>query len=107
MEEILNVQQEINGIQEQIESAAGRIEYLSNSAVYSTIHITFFQVLDPSAKDISQPSFGTKFYQSFRNGLSWMGEVFIGLTSIWPLFLFGFICWIIYRSRRRPKINQA
>ena len=107
MEEILNVQQEINGIQEQIESAAGRIEYLSNSAVYSTIHLTYFQVLDPSAKDNDQPSFGTKFYQSFRNGLSWMGEVFIGLTSIWPLFLFGFICWIAYKRNHRTKITKA
>ena len=107
MEEILNVQQEINGIQEQIESAAGRIEYLSNSAVYSTIHLTYFQVLDPAAKDNDQPSFGTRFYQSFRNGWSWMGEVFIGLTSIWPLFLFGFICWIAYKRNHRTKINRA
>jgi hypothetical protein len=30
MEEILSVQSEINGIQEEIESAAGRIEYLGH-----------------------------------------------------------------------------
>ena len=40
MEEILSVQSEINGIQEQIESAAGRMEYLQHSSSFSTIHLT-------------------------------------------------------------------
>jgi len=49
MEEILSVQSEINGIQEQIESAAGRMEYLQHSSSFSTIHLTFYQVLNGAA----------------------------------------------------------
>ncbi|HET9826268.1 MAG TPA: DUF4349 domain-containing protein [Chitinophagaceae bacterium] len=60
MQDILNVQNEINGIQEDIEAAAGRIEYLSHSSSYSTINLTYFQILDASAKNNGDVSYGTK-----------------------------------------------
>jgi uncharacterized lipoprotein NlpE involved in copper resistance len=91
MEEILNVQSEINGIQEEIESAAGRIEYLGHSSVFSTINLTYYQVLNSSAKDNESPSFGTKLSSAFKIGWSWIGELFVGLVSIWPLFLLIFV----------------
>jgi len=106
MDEILNVQNEINGIQEDIEAATGRIEYLTHSAVYSTINLTFFQILDESAKSTDEPSFGTKLWQSFKNGWSWVGDVFIGIISIWPLFVIGFTCWLAYKKWRSSKIQK-
>jgi hypothetical protein len=106
MEEILNVQNEINGIQEDIEAATGRIEYLSHSAVYSTINLTYFQILDASAKDANEPTFGTKIWQSFKNGWDWVGDIFIGLISVWPLFVTGFGCWLAYKKWRSSKIQK-
>src|SRR5687767_3930072 len=107
MEEILNVQSEINDIHEEIESATGRIEYLGHSSSFSTINLTFYQVLNPSAKDTDQPSFGTKLSNAFRTGWSWVGELFVGIVSIWPLLLMIFIAFIIYRRTRIPKAKQA
>ena len=66
MEEILNVQSEINGIQEEIESAAGRIEYLGHSSSFSTINLTYYQVLNSSAKESGKPSFVTKITDAFN-----------------------------------------
>jgi len=59
MEEVLSVQSEINDIQEQIESAAGRMEYLQHSSSFSTIHLTFFQVLNGAAINSDKPTFST------------------------------------------------
>jgi hypothetical protein len=106
MEEILSVQNEVNGIQEDIEAATGRIEYLTHSAVYSTINLTYFQILDESAKNAEELSFGTKLWQSFKNGWSWIGDIFIGLISIWPLFPIGFACWLAYKKWRSSKIQK-
>jgi hypothetical protein len=106
MEEILNVQNEINGIQEDIEAASGRIEYLSHAAVYSTINLTYFQIVDASAMDISEPTFGTKIWQSFKNGWNWVGDVFIGLISIWPLYVIAFGCWLAYKKWRSSRIQK-
>ena len=108
MEEILNVQKEINGIQEDIEAANGRIEYLSHSAAYSTINLTYFQVVNASAKNDGDVSYGTKIWRSFKNGWNWIGDFLIGLISIWPLFFLGFLCWFAYKKWivvKTPKRN--
>lgn len=107
MEEILNVQSEINDIHEEIESATGRIEYLGHSSSFSTINLTFYQVLNASARGTDQPSFGTKLSNAFRTGWSWVGELFVGIVSIWPLLLMIFIAFIIYKRTRIPKAKQA
>lgn len=106
MEEILNVQNEINRIQEDIEAAAGRIEYLSHSSAFSTISLTYFQVVNASAKDNGEISYGTKVWQSFKNGWSWVGEVFVGIISIWPLFLLAFVCWFAYKKWLSSKTQK-
>ena len=98
MEEIFNVQREINGIQEDIEYANGRIEYLSHSAAYSTINLTYFQVLDSSAKNDNDVSYGTKVWRSFKVGWNWVAEFLIGIVSVWPLFFLGFLCWLGYKK---------
>jgi len=106
MEEILNVQHEVNGIQEEIEAASGRIEYLSHASALSTINLTYFQVLNATAKDSDKISFGTKLWEAFKNGWDWIGDVFIGLISIWPLYLAGFLCWLAYKKIRIKKISN-
>jgi len=107
MEEILSVQTEINGIQEDIESAAGRIEYLGHSASYSTIDLTYYQILNSSAKDDDKPSFATKMSSAFKNGWSWIGDLFIGLLSIWPLLLVVFAAILFYKRTRVTKTKEA
>lgn len=107
MEEILSVQSEINGIQEEIESAAGRIEYLGHSSTFSTINLTYYQILNSSAKDTNNPSFGTKLSSAFGTGWSWIGDLFVGLVSIWPLFLLIFVGVIIYKRTKLQKPKQA
>jgi hypothetical protein len=107
MEEILNVQSEINGVQEDIESAAGRINYLSHSSSFSTINFTFFQVLNISAKDYSEPSFRAKISQSFKTGWQWTGNLIIGLVSIWPVILFFLGVWIIIKKYTRSKVKHV
>lgn len=107
LEEILNVQSEINDIQEEIESAAGRIEYLGHSSAYSTINLTYYQVLNSSAKDNNKPSLGAKIADAFKTGLGWIVDLFVGLVSIWPLFLLIFVLIIFYKRMKTAKPKQA
>jgi hypothetical protein len=107
MSEILNVQSEINDIQEEIESAAGRINYLSHSSAFSTINFTFYQVLNVSARDYEEPSFRTKISTSFKTGLHWVGELIVGLISVWPLVLFILIVWVVIKKYIRSKPNPS
>lgn len=107
MEEILNVQSEINDIQEEIEAAAGRIDYLSHAAAYSTINLTYYQVLNASAKNTDNPGIGAKITSAFKQGWGWIVDLFVGLVSIWPLFVLLFILVIIYRRTKTQKVKAA
>jgi hypothetical protein len=107
MEEILKVQHEINDIQEQIEAASGRIGYLSHSAAFSTINLNYYQILDPGAKSDPEPSFFHRLKDAAGEGWRWVGELVIGLTGMWPLWLVGILSWLgirrwrsSYRARR-------
>jgi len=102
MQEILSVQSEINSIQEEIEAATGRINYLGHSAVFSTITLTCYQVLNSSAKQETEPSLGAKIGQAFKTGWSWIADLLVGLISIWPLFIAAFLLIIVYK---RTKTN--
>jgi hypothetical protein len=110
MNDILSVQSEINGIQEEIESAAGRIEYLSHSSVFSTINLTYYQILNSSAKeneDLKKPSFGEKIKDAFRTGWDIVSSLFIALITIWPLLLVSFFLFILFKKLRNHKPGNA
>ena len=107
MEEILNVQSEVNGIQEEIEAASGRIEYLSHSSSFSTINLTYYQVLNATAVDNDKPSFSTRVSNAFRFGWNWVGELSVAIISIWPLLFAVFAIIIFYRRSNRTKPKQA
>lgn len=107
MEEVLDIQSEINGIHEQIESAAGRMEYLQHSASFSTIHLTYYQVLNVAAIDADKPSFSTRITGAFRFGWNWIGELSVGIVSIWPLLLAVFGIMVFYKRANKSKPKQA
>ena len=105
MGEVLQVQNEINELQEQIEMAAGRIAFLNQSSAYSTIHLTFFQVLNPAASDSIEPSFLTRVVRAFGNGWSFIKLLLLALISVWPILLgvlgiwFGIKRWRSVRGK--------
>jgi len=102
MEEILTVQKEINDIQEDIELVNGRINTLNHASAMSTINLTYFQIIDANAKadNEKQESFLNKVKEAFENGWYWIGELFVGLISIWPLLIaIGLGIWILQKRR--------
>jgi len=106
MEEILQVQTEINDIQEEIESAAGRINYLTNASAMSTINLTYYQVLDATVQNHDEKSFWQKTKQAFASGWDGVGEVLVGLFYIWPLILLAFlVAWFVKRNFRKKKLS--
>lgn len=100
MEEILKVQNEINDKQEEIESAAGRAEYLGHASAYSTINLTYYQVLNPTANNVSEPSYGAKLLDALKSGLSWFATLFLGLASLWPLSLLVALVIVLIKKFR-------
>ena len=99
MEDVLKVQSEINDIQEEIESASGRINYLSHQSSYSTINLIFYQPLPGYVPADKSPGFSVRIIDAFKTGLSFITEIFIGLISIWPIFIVIIVIWILFKKR--------
>lgn len=104
MTEVLQVQNEIDAIQEQIESAAGRMNFLSHQSAYSTINLNFYQPLLGYKSTDTAPSFLTRVTGSFKTGMSWIKELIIGITAVWPLLLIAAGGYFFWKNIRRKKI---
>lgn len=110
MEEILQVQSEINGIQEEIESASGLIQYLSHASAFSTINLTYYQVLDVAAKGTAEdtaPSFGKKVQEALETGWEIVSAVCIAVISIWPLLLATLFAYVLYKKMKTQKVKRV
>jgi Domain of unknown function (DUF4349) len=105
MEDMLQVQTEINEIQENIESAAGRAQYLSHAAAYSTIHLTYYQLTNGAKAPDNSSSFIYKLKEAFKNGVSWIGDVTIAFVSVWPLCLLALAGIILYKRFKRRTVK--
>ncbi len=103
MEEVLSVQSSINDIQADIESADGRVQYLSQSAAYSTINISFSAILDANKKEDAEPSFASRLGASITAGGKGLGEIVIALFALWPLFLGASMIVLGYKKFLRTK----
>ncbi|MCH5597587.1 DUF4349 domain-containing protein [Niabella ginsengisoli] len=105
VEDVLKVQQEINDIQEDIESAESRLAQLSGEARYSTINLTYFEPLAGYNADNDKPGFGTRLITAFADGGKFFADIFIGLLTIWPLWLvLSVFLYIVKRYRRNRAV---
>lgn len=107
MEDILKVQQEINTIQEEIEAGAGRVSYLTHAAAYSTVQLTFYEILNASAQHTDTPGFGQRVLNALSNGMEWVGELLVVALTLWPLWLLsGAVWWRFRKWKAKPKTSQ-
>jgi hypothetical protein len=101
MKEILEVQQEVNTVQEDIESGNGKVQYLNHQSAYSTINVSYFQYLTvPVTTDTEQPGFVTRLKEAFKDGSSIIGGVLIAIVTFWPLLLAGLVVWFFVKNRK-------
>lgn len=107
MEDILKVQEQINGIQEEIEAGSGRVSYLTHNAAFSTIQLTFYEILNAAAVDNEKPGFGQRVLNALSGGLEWVGEMLVVLLTLWPLWLILGGAWYTFRRwKTKAKTSQ-
>lgn len=106
MHDILEVQNEINSITEELETASGRVNYLVHQAAYSTIHLKYYQYFDESAKPETEPNFFTKLKDAFVTGAKGVGEFFVVLITLWPLILISIGVWFGVKKWRGKFLMQ-
>ncbi len=103
METILQIEAEISGIREDIESTEGRLRYLNSQVNYSTLTITYYE-----EKPATGFKFGEKIGDAVSNGGTGFLWFMISLVELWPLWIAGLIFFFIIRKLiRRYKKRKA
>lgn len=99
--EILEVEKQIEQLRSEIESVEGRLRYLKDRVSFSTLSITFYEIIP--AESGSESEFGKKLKRSLLNG--WEGVImfFITIANVWPLILIGLGVWIGLKFYWRKK----
>ena len=103
MEEVLQVQNEINSIQEEMEAAATRVEYLTHQSSFSTISLNFYQPAKDFIPTSANPSFLTRLSNAFTSGASWLIELLVAIIAIWPIWLMTGTAVIVYKKTKNLK----
>jgi hypothetical protein len=98
VEEILNTEEKLRVLQEEIESAQGRLKYLSNKVAYSTIQIDLFETVEYTEEPSSyKKSFGDKSKDALSFGWKMIESIVLFFIHIWPLLLLGIILVIVLK----------
>jgi hypothetical protein len=87
VKEIMEVQGFIADVREKIESAEGRLRYLSNQVGLSTLTISFYTTTGVSGHP---KGFFWRLTHEFGNGWEGLLNLVVGVVSIWPFWLLVF-----------------
>jgi hypothetical protein len=107
MKDILQVQNEINTIQEELETADGRVRHLSKQSAYSTINLVYYQFINGTTGSNSEPGFLTKLQSAFSNGGYIISSGILLLVTIWPIIVFGIIVWLVVKRWKPISISSV
>lgn len=107
MKDILQVQEEINAIQEELETADGRVKYLTNQASYSTINLVYYQYINGATGNSRERSFFAKLQEAFRNGGYIISSVILFVVTIWPILIGGFMIWLVVKRWKYAALSSA
>ena len=97
VKEILEVEKEIGKLREDIESAEGRLKYLSSQIDLSTLTIIFYKEIEAKTEKTN------RFVEAFNDGIQAIKNFGIFLVSIWPFAILISIVYLIVRRKFKKR----
>lgn len=85
VKEMLEIERELSNIREEIEAKQGRLKYLQNQVSMSTLYCYFYTSEVESGVTVS---YGSKMANAFKSGWQGVSVFFLGILTLWPLFVF-------------------
>lgn len=94
VEDILNAEEKIRHLQEEIESAEGRLKYLSDQAAMSTLRLDLYQRKEYEEHPVSYSEpFWVKLKEGLVNGWDVLVSIVLFFVNIWPITLLVLGLW--------------
>ncbi|SNR14214.1 DUF4349 domain-containing protein [Tenacibaculum jejuense] len=106
VEDIIYAEEKLGAIQEEIEVAQGRLKYLSNRVMLSTIHVKLYEEIPYKVSKVKTETFGSKFKRAISFGWTFLENLVLTLVHIWPVILIGVVGFLLYRKRKKTKLEN-
>ncbi|MDO5978077.1 DUF4349 domain-containing protein [Flavivirga spongiicola] len=105
VEDILATEEKLRIIQEEIESAQGRLKFLTNKVAYSTIQIDLYEtVAYKEAPESYSKTFLSKTKEGFSFGWNIIKSIVLGIIYLWPIAVLSIFIFFFVRKRLRKKV---
>jgi hypothetical protein len=106
VEDMMQVEENIRNLQEEIESAEGRLRFLGDQVSYSTLNIELYDKKPYVYKAEDNHPFWQRLKRSLHTGWSGVVDITIGLLSIWPLMIIAGIVFVVVRRLIRKNAKK-
>ncbi len=101
------VQSQLSGIQQQIEQATGRLNFLKSRTDLSTIQIMINDPAPISITDVDEWGFGAALLNSAHAAINTINGFIIFMGYLLPLALIGSIIYVIINLAKRGQAKKA
>lgn len=98
--DIIAIESQIANVRSEIESMTGRLNYLKNQVSFSTLNLSYYQIIGTDF------GFASKFVESLKGGWDNLLTFLIFLINLWPFVIgiaIGVIWWL--RRRKAKRVN--
>ncbi len=104
MEDILAIQEKIDEITEEMESAAYNLKNMQAEAAFSTVYLTYFQ--PTQERGYAEPGLATRLWSGIKQGATGLGDVVVLAVTLWPLWLAAAAAFFWVRRKRSLRKNK-
>jgi len=102
--DILEVERNLNQVRGEIESLQGQFKLLTHQVNYSTIDLTFYQLIPYEYNQEQRPGFGTRLLNAFSGGWNGFLTFLVIMVQLWPFGLVAAgLLFLIKRIRGTRK----
>ncbi|MCD8042843.1 MAG: DUF4349 domain-containing protein [Tannerellaceae bacterium] len=105
IKEILEVEQYIRKLEEEIESAEGRLRYLADRATYSTLTLIVTQQKQYTPTFAKEDMFFYRLKEAIASGWEIFVGFFLAIMHLWPFILLIIAILFVWRKRKK-KTDQ-
>jgi len=104
IKDVLAVEADLRELDEEIESATGRTNYISHEAALNTIHLVYFQMIPGKIEPDPAPGYAALVLENFKKGLDFLKQLLLIVVALWPFAVMTvFLVWL-YRRQKKAKV---
>lgn len=105
--DILEVERNLNQVRSEIESLQGQFKLLSHRINFSTVDVSFYELIPYELDQEQRPGFGTRLLNSISAGWQGFLTFMVYLLALWPFGLLAIgVVWAVKKIRKRKNQNK-